>query len=254
MVKDAPHEYSIEFCSDRDMDFVMHESNLNNVFRLTFDDRYRFAHLPIMCAAHPLSIERGNNGAYVGGQRQPVYSIIAPINLKDLMQSTAFCDMLHDLKTSSIADAIFWPALCKRVEKLHTTVAVLSSGSAPSLQPDAVAAVRQALPLVMRLQGLFHGRMNTGRVYLKAYPERRASKNIFEFIQATFGVPRRSVSTTGLINLKEEIEGERLEALKSILTKWRDVPFVDIHVDTLLIARSTDDLFDETIVDQISAC
>lgn len=129
----------------------------------------------------------------------------------------------------------------RRRGRLHATIA-------GSLTPDELASLHdadlpaEAGPIAVELRGLFSGRINRGRLYLKAYPEQRAGENLFARLQHRLGRAATDLYPVGLYNLAEELDPGEAEALHGLVMEWWNRPLLRFTATRLALLRTTDDL------------
>ncbi|EAB6718352.1 hypothetical protein DUP91_28970, partial [Salmonella enterica subsp. enterica] len=129
----------------------------------------------------------------------------------------------------------------------------LGVDAAPSIDAAQRAAVAAMGPLHVQVRGLFSGNVNTGRFYLRAYPERRDGANVFHRIQQAMGRPTTDLYVIGLWNLTDHLDAREAAALDAILTDWCDVPLLDLEARELWLMGARDDLvLDAEIAERIA--
>lgn len=68
-------------------------------------------------------------------------------------------------------------------------------------------------PIDVELRGLFSGTINTGRLHLRVYPERRDGENLFRRMQRILGRRETDLYLVGLYNLTDHLEMAETVAL-----------------------------------------
>jgi hypothetical protein len=140
----------------------------------------------------------------------------------------------------------------RRSKKLHATIAgSLGEGeAAPVLSADMLAALADLGPFRVRIQGLFSGNINTGRLYLKVYPEWRNGANIIHSAQRILGRPTTDLYLVGLYNLKDHLTATETAALARIIEQWWTRPLLEMDVTELWLLSSRDDLVLDSRIEQ----
>jgi hypothetical protein len=138
---------------------------------------------------------------------------------------------------------------------LHATIAgSLGEGEiCPVVPPEVLAGLARFGPLRVQLRGLFSGNVNKGRLYLKAYPEKRDGQNAFQLIQRLLGRPITDLYVVGLYNLTDHLTSPEAVALEELVERWWQVNILEITVNELWLLSSRDDLvLDSRIESHIS--
>ncbi|WP_298952185.1 hypothetical protein [uncultured Methylobacterium sp.] len=237
------------FCDDDELGY----RRSRTVFRvgegLHLDESYRRAHLPLVAPDHPGVIreERG----YRMGRRAPMRSVVVPVPGEALEAAPAFRALDAALRAAPFAGKLAWPLLARRRDRLHATLAGL--GPADAAQPlgaEQRAALARLGPVAVELRGLFSGTINLGRLYLRAYPERRGDENAFRLIQRALGRPETDLALVGLHNLTDDLSAPEAEALAHLIAEAWDRPLLRFTVDRLWLLESRDDLvLDAAVID-----
>jgi hypothetical protein len=214
------------------------------------DDGYRLRHLPLVAPAHPRAIVSAPGEDYLNGRHRRVHSLVAPIPDAALAASPAFAELAGALRGASFADKIAWDVAAQRAGKLHATLAgALAAGETPpELDAAALAAVG---PFRLRLEGLFTGNVNRGRLYLEAHPEERAGENVVHLLQRALGRPTTDLYVVGLHNLTDDLDAAEAADLAALIAAWRGRAVAEIVVDALWLLSSLDDLVLESRVERL---
>src|SRR5918997_3459217 len=110
--------------------------------------------------------------------------------------------MNDEMKAAPFAGKIAWDVLGRRKDKLHATICgSLSTGMPPVLDEDRLRELARLGPVSVELRGLFSGNVNRGRLYLRAYPEKRDGINMFHRIQQVLGRRTTNLYLVGIYNL-----------------------------------------------------
>jgi hypothetical protein len=252
MRNDAPGP---DFCTDSELGCDRSRSIFNQGEAFRLDDAYRLAHLPLANPSHPDVIAHAPGKSYAMGLHPRVHSLVLPVSSADLAGSAVFRQLEDEIRASILAPKIAWDIVKLRQDKLHATIAgSLGAGEAcPVLPPDALAGLARLGPLRVQLRGLFSGNVNKGRLYLKAYPEKRDGQSVFHLIQKLLGRPATDLFVVGLYNLIDHLEPEEATVLAQIIERWWQVDFLEIMVRELWLLSSLDDLvLDSRIENHIS--
>jgi hypothetical protein len=205
------------------------------------DEGYRLCHLPLVNPAHPRAIASVPGKDYRNGRHGRVHSLVAPVPDAALAASPAFLELTRALEGSSFAAKIAWDVAARRAGKLHATLAgSLGAGETPPV-PD-IAALAAIGPFQLRLEGLFSGNVNRGRLYLEAHPEERAGDNVVHLIQRALGRPPTDLYVIGLHNLTDDLSVAEAAELAALIASWRGRAVAEIVVRELWLLSSTDDL------------
>lgn len=238
----AARENPTAFCSDAELGYLRSRTVLPAGASLTLDEPYRLAHLPLVAPDHPGVIARQEGRFYEMGRHPSVFSAVLPIEATPAT-SEALARLDDEMRRAPFARKIAWDILPRRADRLHATLCgTLSTGDAPVID----GAVREALsrigPLQVELRGLFSGNVNRGRLYLRAYPERRGSENPFQAIQAAFGRQPGDLYLVGLYNLTDDLDAGETAALAALIERWWDVPLLRFEATALWVLGARDDL------------
>ena len=167
-----------------------------------------------------------------------------PICGEALARSEGFAALSRALSSTRFAGKIAWSMMARRRGKLHATVA--ESLSADEVERLNAAELRDAMaalgPAEVELRGLFSGRINLGRLYLKAYPRRCGDTNLFAAVQRTLGRATTDLYPVGLLNLDDQLGPEEADELHALIALWWDRAVLRVAASHLVLMRSWDDL------------
>lgn len=222
--------------------------------RLTLDESYRLAHLPLIAPDHPGVIAMRNGTFYEMGRHPRVFSLVLPVDDARLRTSDAFLRLEAELKAARFSGKIAWELLPKRSDRLHATLCgSLATGSPPQIAPEQRAALAGLGSFEIELRGLFSGNVNRGRLYLKAYPEKRDGANMVQAVQAALGRPPTDLYLVGLYNLTDDLDAAETAELAELIGRWWDVPLLRLRASDLWLLGSCDDLvLDATVTETMS--
>jgi hypothetical protein len=220
---------------------------------LTLDEPYRLAHLPLVAPDHPDAIAAVPGRTYRMGVHEEVFSLVLPIPQGPLEASPAYRALQAELRAAPFADKLAWSLLDRRRERLHATICgSLGRDVPPAIPPARREALRALGPVTVELRGLFSGNVNVGRLYLRAYPERREGLNMVQALQDAMERPRTDLYVVGLHNLVDRLDGGEADALAALVERWWDRPILRFSVDRLWLLGSRDDLvLDARVVEEI---
>jgi hypothetical protein len=231
-------------CGDDELDYLASRTQFGQGQGLLLDESYRLAHLPLVAPDHPRVIPRREGRPYEKGRRhERVFSLVLPIADELLRRSTAYLGLEAELKASPIASKIAWHIVERRRHKLHATICgSLSSGEMPDLDATQRDALRRLGPVAVELRGLFSGNVNRGRLYLRAYPEKRDGFNVFHCIQQVLGRRLTSLYVVGIYNLTDDLDASECSILSEFLARWWDRSIVRFQAEALWLLGASDDL------------
>jgi hypothetical protein len=211
---------------------------------LTLDEAYRLAHLPLVAPDHPRVIARKDGAPYEMGRRAPVVSLVLHVAWEDLAASPAFKALEAELSAAPFARKIAWAASEARRDRLHATIcgSMTPGREAPALTEAQRAALEGLEGVDVELRGAFSGNVNLGRLYLRAYPERRGDENLFAAIQRVFGRAPGDLYVVGMWNLADDLDARETEALAAIIDAWWRRPLLRLRAERLRFLWSCDDL------------
>lgn len=239
----ASQETETSFCGDGELGYRRSRTAFASGAPLTLDEPYRLAHLPLVAPEHPGVIARQEGRFYEMGRHPNVFSAVLPIDETALAASVSFAKLEDEMRTAPFARKIAWDIVPRRADRLHATLCgTLSTEDAPVID----GAVREALtrigPFQVELRGLFSGNVNRGRLYLRAYPEKRGSENLFQAIQAAFRREPGDLYLVGLYNLTDDLDAGKTAALAALIERWWDVPLLRFEATALWVLGARDDL------------
>ncbi len=230
-------------CTDQELDYLKHRHGFPAETPLTLDEPYRFAHLPLIAPDHPDVIAVDPVKGYREGRHATVRSLVLPILYETLSASSAFSEMLADLKNGPLADKIAWDAFDARTGRLHATLCGELAGPAFDRISDAARQRLATLgPVACEVRGLFVGTKNLGRIYARVYPETRAGENVLHGIQGIMNYPKAGLFLVGLFNLNDHLSAREASTLGQIIERGWEQPFARLAVDELWVQESRDDL------------
>ncbi|RDJ27595.1 hypothetical protein DWF00_11705 [Bosea caraganae] len=231
------------FCSDAELGYLRSRTAFAPGAPLLLDEPYRLAHLPLVAPDHPGVIPRQGGKFYEMGSHPTVYSLVLPVDDAELRRSDAFLELEGELKAAPFAGKIAWDILSKRAGKLHATICgSLGIGEPPAITAGQRGALQAFGPVAVELRGLFSGNINRGRLYLRAYPERRDGANSFQMIQSAMGRPQTDLYVVGLYNLTDDLDAAEALALADILARWWERPLLRLKARELWLLGARDDL------------
>jgi hypothetical protein len=240
------HTADVEFCSDSDLGYERSRTRFVPGEGLSLDERYRLAHLPLVAPGHPAIIPTRAGTDYNHGRHSRVSSLVVPVPWRDLFAANSFRKLEHDLKMSALAPKIAWDLVERRRERLHATLC----GAPVILEPQR-RQLAEIGPITVELRGLFSGNVNIGRLYLRAYPERRNGANPFHRIQRILGRPETSLYLVGLFNLTDQLTATEAAALAALIDRWWHRPILRFEVAGLWLLWALDDLVLEGGVEEV---
>ena len=244
----------MDFCADNELGYVAQRTVFSPTQAFVLDPQYRLAHLPLVAPTHPKVIATKSGTPYVMGRHEPVLSLVLPVP-SILYDAPAFLALARELRAAPFAAKIAWHVLEPRRSRLHAT---LCGSLARGERLGAADASRRASlvrlgALSIELRGLFSGSLNHGRLYLKAYPERRGGGNVLAHIQRAWGARVTDLYPVGLFNLVDDLDPTEAAALARLIDQWWDKPILRFRADSLWLLSARDDLvLDGEIVETIS--
>ncbi len=230
-----------EFCDD---DALGYRRSLTDFAGpLALDESYRLAHLPLLAPDHARAIPRLPERGYEMGRHAEIFSLVMPVPQGALEASPAWRELDAELRAAPFAGKIAWDLLPRRADRLHATiVGSLGREAPPEVAPDMRARLAALRPFEVELRGLFSGNVNLGRFYLRAYPERRSGRNLFQEVQQAFGRQPGDLYLVGLYNLVDDLDEAETRALAALIARWWNRPLLRLPVDRLWLMGATDDL------------
>lgn len=254
MIDEEPPRVAM-FCTDDELGFERSRTRFDPGQGLALDEAYRLAHLPLVAPDHPAVIPFRDGASYDRGLHPRVFSLVLPVPWEALSSSAAYQDLERDLRAAPFAPKIAWEVLERRRERLHATLCG-SLAVGRDMPPPFTPAQRHALaalgPVQVELRGLFSGNVNVGRLYLRAYPERRHGANLFQEVQRILGRRETDLYVVGLHNLIDGLTAPEASALAEIMERWWDRPILHLEVSRLWLLWAMDDLvLDAGILEEV---
>jgi hypothetical protein len=202
---------------------------------LTFDERYRYAQLPLIDADHPLALAASPDGVYRGGRyTEARLAVVVPVPIERLFVDPIFLSYEADLASAPFAPKLARGIELRRAHRLHAT---LSSIDADAGFLDGLrTSVGAFTPFRVRLSGPVIGGFNRGRCYLPAIAD------AFAPIQRAVGGRPAPLVGVGLHHFRDELDAAETAALAAFLERWRDVTLFEWTVTELAITSTNDDL------------
>jgi hypothetical protein len=247
----------VVLCDDSELDYLASRTKFAEGQPLRLDDGYRLAHLPLVAPQHPGVIARRDGKPYDRGRRPPVGSLVLPVPGDALHQSLTSTGLDGELRRSPLATKVAWHILPRRRDRLHATLCSSLAGGPTTASIGATerTALAQVGPLTVELRGLFSGNINLGRLYLRAYPEKRQGLNAFHRIQDIMGYRKTGLYVVGLYNLIDDLDAAETALLAGLIERWWDKPLLRYQVDALWLLGASDDLvLDGGVVETIPLC
>lgn len=242
------------FCEDDELGYRRNRTPFAEGAALALDEAYRLAHLPLLAPEHPGVIAQQDGRFYEMGRHPRVFSLVLPLDAASLGGSEAYRQLDREMRHAPFARKIAWELLPRRAERLHATLCgTLSTEEPPRLDADTRHAVAATGPFEVELRGLFSGTVNLGRLYIRAYPQRRGRSNPIHQIQAAFGRPPGDLYLVGFYNFIDDLDAQETAALAEIIERWWDVPLLRFTARELWIMGACDDLvLDASIVSTLT--
>lgn len=210
--------------------------------KLVLDKYYRRAHLPLVNSSHPDVIASDEDycmGTYNTHRR----SIVLPISDERLRQTTTFIEIEKALRNASFTNKIAWDLLEKRKNLLHATISSGLNDNCIELAIESLQTFLDTQPVKKyRLGGVFMGPVNTGRVYLKVYPEATVSGHIFGEIQSLLGLKQTEFFLVGYFNLTDHLNQPETMELSEILNRFCNETLWEEELRELWLISTQDDL------------
>jgi hypothetical protein len=224
-------------CEDDELGYVASRTRFAAGRGLPLDDSYRLAHLPLVAPDHPRLVARDESRGYDMGRHERVTSLVVPVPAEALRASAAMQQLEAELRAAPFAPKIAWHILPRRQDRLHATL-----GRPRLVDPAARTALAALGPVTAELRGLFSGNVNVGRLYLRAYPEKREELNVFHRIQDILGSRRTDLYVVGLYNLLDDLDPAEAASLAALIDRWWNRPLLRFSANALWLLGSTDDL------------
>jgi len=202
---------------------------------LTFDERYRYAQLPLIAADHPLVLATSPDGEYRDGRyTEPRISVVVPVPVERLFVDPIFLSYEADLASAPFASKLARGIELRRAHRLHATLA--SVDSSEGLLEQMRNTVGGFEPFRARLSGPVIGGFNRGRCYLPACSE------AFAPLQAAVGGRPAPLIGVGLHHFRDELDASETAALAAFLERWQHVTLFEWTVTELAVTATNDDL------------
>lgn len=209
---------------------------------LVLDKNYRRAHLPLVNSSHP-DVIASDEDYCMGTYHTHRHSIVLPVNDERLCQTATFIEIEKALRNASFASKIAWDLLEKRKNLLHATISSRLNHDCVELASEALQTFLDTQPVKKyRLGGMFMGPVNTGRVYLKVYPEAIGSGHIFGEIQSLLGLKKTEFFLVGYFNLTDHLNQPETMELSEILSRFCNETLWEDEIRELWIISTQDDL------------
>ncbi len=239
------------FASDAELRHAGEQASFAPGERLTLSDDYRLCHLPLVAPGHPDVIAADAARGYAMGRHAEVLSLVAPLDPDQIEGAPTWRAMSAGLSASPLAAKIAWHVMPMRRARLHATLCgSLTAGELASPFRERLASLE---PFSLRVGGVFAGRKNAGRIYLKLHPELRDGTNMFDAVQAAFGRTPSRFYVAGVWNLTDHLDEAETAALVGWLARWRDATVAETRLDALHLLASHDDLvLDARVVEAIA--
>lgn len=236
-----------DLAGEKTLGYQTARTDFSRIEALRLDAPYRLAHLPLVAPDHPDVIVAADGKPYQMGKRPEAFSVVIPIDGAALASSPGYVAMENALRQSSFTDEIDWALLPRRQHVLHATIA-------GGMTAGPVAPVLSRFrPFTAELRGLFSGNINLGRLYLRLYPETRASGNAITEIQHALGKPATTLYLAGLFNLTDHLPQAKTRELADLIDHLWSCPMMKFEVDTLWLLGTSDDLaLESRIVERIA--
>ena len=232
----------MKFASDEQLGYYAARRCFRPGDTLQFDAAYRRAHLPLVNPAHPLVAISDGDYRY-GRYAARRFSLVVPINANALDNCDAFRVMDAHMRSALFADNIAWPIMPQRRGMLHAT---LCGGFTEQQLPILISTLQRWIKNRIKpgffVGGLFNGNLNTGRLYLKIYPEMRDDENTFQAIQQAAGKSASAMWLAGYYHFQQELSADQTEALATALVQFGDQFFLQQQCSELWLLVTNDDL------------
>jgi hypothetical protein len=244
MDQHASRPTPVDLCPDDGLGYERSRTRFVPGEGLALDDGYRLAHLPLVAPDHPRVVPSREGTFYAMGRHPRVFSLVLPIPSEALLRSEAYRELDAELRAAPFGGKIAWNLLEQRQEKLHATIcgSLAVGDEAPALSEEERRRLGRLGPVHVELRGLFSGNVNVGRLYLRAYPERRNGANMFQELQRALGRRETDLYVVGLYNLTDDLNAAEAKALAGLVERWWDRPILSFQADHLWLLGSTDDL------------
>lgn len=202
---------------------------------LTFDERYRYAQLPLIDADHPLALAASPDGVYRAGRyTEARLAVVVPVPVERLFVDPIFLSYEADLASAPFAPKLARGIELRRAHRLHATLSSIDADA--GFLDELRTTVSAFTPFRVRLAGPVIGGFNRGRCYLPAIAD------AFAPIQHAVGGRPAPLVGVGLHHFRDELDAEETAALAAFLDRWRGVTLFEWTVTELAITSTNDDL------------
>jgi len=234
----------VQFCDDAELGYLGSRTRFAEGEGLRLDEAYRLAHLPLVAPRHPRLIARREGAGYEMGRHERVFSLVLPVRFEALHASPSYRELESEIANQNFTHKLAWHILDRRRDRLHMTICgrLAAGETPPSFEPRALRELQRLGPVSVELRGLFSGNVNLGRLYLRAYPERRHGANMFHRIQELLGRPQTDLYVVGLHNLVDDLDAAEAPALAALIERWWERPILRFAADVLWLLGANDDL------------
>jgi hypothetical protein len=230
-------------CRDEELGYLRARTRFAAGEGLVMDEAYRLAHLPLVAPDHPRAIPSRAGTHYDRGRHPRTHSLVLPVPGDALARTQAYRDLEAELRAAPFAPKLAWTILPRRLPILHATLCGSLGGERPPrLDPAILRELAGLGPVEVEVRGLFSGNLNVGRLYLRAYPERRAGENLFRRVQCLLGRPETDLYLIGVFNLTADLDAGEAGFLGDLIERWWDRPILRFAADRLWVLGSMDDL------------
>ncbi|UHC16373.1 hypothetical protein LRS73_28655 [Methylobacterium currus] len=233
------------FCPDDALAYRRSRTRFAPGEGLVLDEAYRLAHLPLVAPGHPGVIPSREGRDYDRGRHPRVVSLVLPVPQARLAAAPAHAELERDLRAAAFAHKIAWDVAARRADRLHATLCgplATRPDAEPVLTPGQRAALAAFGPVTVELRGLFSGKINVGRLYLRVYPECRDGADRLAGIQRIMGRPPTGLYVVGLHALTDDLDPAEAASLAALIERWWDRPILRLTLDALWLLWATDDL------------
>ncbi len=235
--------YMTDFACNTEMRYASEEKKYGGQEPLTFDARYRAAQLPLFAPNSPLAVLKDPSGRYKNGQRMASHSLVITIDGASLTESDAIQSLMKEMKSTSLGSKIAWDTEERRRNVLHVTL----SGQIPfpfndGIPQDTLDSLSKKNSFQFRLQGLFTGSFNTGRIYICLYPEMKNGQPASHEVCDVFGVTQNTLLLCGYLNLTEELTPGEALSLSQLCQRHAETIFDTQICKNIAIMKSHNDL------------
>src|SRR6185436_19311996 len=97
----------VTYCDEASLGYTAARRRFAPGETLRFDESYRLAHLPLVAPAHPAVLRSATGTDYQDGRyKSERYSLVVPVDFRDLAASASFQAVDAALRTSCFADKV----------------------------------------------------------------------------------------------------------------------------------------------------